>query len=253
MSDDLELDELERLEKLVRGPGWVPDIDKSDNYEEWTGKWYTPTRPDGTGGFSLALYADDEQILYANYISTLRNAAPRLIRAARHLAAFDKEGIVSENESLRRRGCEVECERDEQRERANAGAETVAKAFDLADKYTNARHNLRKILGAYWHESIEEAAARLATAPSKIVFDAAQKYGRCWQQRETLISSCGEGPRGDWDERTQVLISSVSAVWRRAHVELLRAVGVIVSADEEGNAHLIAAADPQALGSIRQG
>ena len=91
--NDTELDELERFEALVRGPGWTPDIDKHADYEEWTGKWYTPPRPDGTGGCSLALYADDEEILYAKYIAALRNAAPCLIRAARHLAEFDKEGL----------------------------------------------------------------------------------------------------------------------------------------------------------------
>lgn len=162
MSDDAELNELERFEALVRGPGWVPDIDKGADYEEWTGKWYTPTRPDGTGGWSLALYGDDEELLLAKYIAALRNAAPRLIRAARHLAAFDKDGLVAENEALRRRLCEVERERDEQRERAEAGTETVAEAFDLADKYHKKRGELRITLGARWNESLEDAAARLS-------------------------------------------------------------------------------------------
>lgn len=160
--NDAELDELERFETLVRGPGWTPDIDKDADHEEWTGKWYTPTRPDGTGGCSLALYVDEEQNLYAKYIAALRNAAPRLIRAARHLARLDEQGLVAENETLRRRLCEVERERDEQRERAENGTDTVMSAIALADEYHKRKLELRKTLGARWSESVEDAARRLS-------------------------------------------------------------------------------------------
>lgn len=224
MMNDAELDELERFETLVRGPGWTPDIDKGADYEEWTGKWYTPTRPDGTGGCSLALYADDEEILYAKYIAALRNAAPRLIRAARHLAEFDKDGLVAENEALRRRIHEVERERDEQRERAEAGAETVTSAFALADRYYKKRHELRKTLGARWNESLEEAAERLATSLPMVVFEAAKKFAATWQHRERGIASFG--PPEGWDERTQTIVASMTSACSKAHQSLLDACGI---------------------------
>ena len=228
--NDTELDELERFEALVRGPGWTPDIDKGADYEEWTGKWYTPPRPDGTGGFSLALYADDEEILYAKYFAALRNAAPRLIRAARRLAEFDGESLVAENEALRRKLCEVERERDGQRERAEAGTRTVVEAMDLALKYHEKRDELRKVLGAKWNESVEEAAARLATEPSTVICEAAKKYALTWQKREAGIASVG--PREE--ERAAPMLASMTRVCSEAHLRLLAACGIVVADTQTG-------------------